>query len=76
MAVAVGPVCSQLVSARNSREQGKIQGMYRVSGRRAVVQSDETAIPRQFLLAPCVIPLCENRELTGNLPHSGKGGNT
>jgi hypothetical protein len=70
--VAVGPVCSQLVSARNSREQGKIQGIYRVSGRRAVVQSAETAIPRQLRLAPCVALSFENRELTGNLPHSDR----
>jgi len=32
------------------------------------------AIPRPFILAPCVVPFVENRELTGNLPYIMIGG--
>jgi hypothetical protein len=54
------------------QEQGKIQGISGVAGHRAAVRSAGMAIPRRFILAPCVAPFCENRELTGNLPHSGR----
>lgn len=67
--MAVGPVPSQPFSAGNSWEQGKIQGIYGVSGRHVAVKLPEMAIPRQFTLAPCVAPFVENRELTGNLPY-------
>jgi hypothetical protein len=70
--VAVEPVRSQPFSASNSREQGKIQGIYGVSGLLAAVRSPETAIPRQFLLAHCVAPFFENRELTGNFLYNGR----
>jgi hypothetical protein len=72
--VAVEPVRSQPFSASNSQEQGKIQGIYGVSGRRAVVRSAGTAIPRQFIRAPCVAPFVENRELTENLSYIMVGG--
>jgi hypothetical protein len=67
--VAVEPVRSQPFSASNSQEQGKIQGIYGEPGLHAAVRLAEMAIPRQFLRAPCVALVVENRELTGNLPY-------
>src|SRR5215472_8177089 len=67
--VAVEPVRSQPFSAGNSWEQGKIQGIYGLSGLLWAVQVSGLAIPRQFILAPCVAPFIKNRELTGNLPY-------
>ena len=49
--LAVEPVHSQPFSASHSREQGKIQGISKVSGRLAALRSAETAIPRQFIRA-------------------------
>lgn len=64
--MAVEPVSSQPVSVWNSLEQGKIQGISRVAGRRAAVRSAGTAIPHQFIRAPGIAPFFKNRELTGN----------
>jgi hypothetical protein len=56
MSLAVGPVSSQPVSVWNSLEQGKIQGISGMSGRRAAVRSAQMAIRSQFLDAPGIAP--------------------
>ena len=70
--LAVERVYREPLSASNSLYQGKIQGIYGVTGLLAAVRSAETPTPRQSIRAPCVAPFFENRELTGNLPHSGR----
>ena len=64
--LAVGPVSSQPVSVWNSLEQGKIQGIFGMTGHRAAVQSAGRAIPRQFIRAHGTKAFFKYRELTGN----------
>jgi hypothetical protein len=67
--MAVERVQGQLLSAGNSLYQGKIQGIYGLSGLLSAVQLSGMAIPRLFILAPSLEPFVKNRELTGNLPY-------
>jgi hypothetical protein len=60
--VAVERVQGLPLSAGNSLYQGKIQGIYGLSGLLAAVQLAGMAIPRRFILAPCIAPFVKNRE--------------